>query len=122
MERPYQYIEVERHDDVFCVRLRVRRLLENELLEMADELVSLIIDGGCRKLALALGPTAPECMYSVFLAKLIMVRRRLKECGGALRIYGASPDVIGLFEACHLKEFFEFLPDKQAAIDSLSAV
>jgi len=121
MERPYQHLQVERHGDIYCVRLRSRRLLETELLEMADELVSLIIDGGCRKLALALGPESPEFLYSIFLAKLIMVRRRLKECGGALRIYGAGREVVSLFEACHLKEYFEFLPDKQAAIDSLSA-
>jgi hypothetical protein len=120
MELPYEHILVERHGDVYCVRLRSHRLQETELLEMSDELVSLIIDGGCRKLALALGPEPPECLYSVFMAKLIMVRRRLKECGGGLRIYDASPHVIGLFEACHLKEFFEFVPDQQAAIASFA--
>src|SRR4051812_47478978 len=121
MERPYQHIDVQRHGDVFCVRLRSRRLLEIDILELADELVSLIVDAGCRKLALSLGPEAPECMYSIFLAKLLMVRRRLKECGGALRLCHASDDVLGLFEACRLKEYFEFSPDQQAAIAALSA-
>jgi hypothetical protein len=121
MERPYQHIEVQRHGDVYYVRLRARRMTETEILETADELVSLIIDGGCRKLALSLGPEAPECMYSIFLAKLIMVRRRLKECGGSMKICEAPPDVVNLFEACHLKEYFDFIPDRQTALAALAA-
>jgi hypothetical protein len=121
MERPYQYITVERHGDVYYVRLGIRRLGEMDIVEMADEVVSLIIDEGCRKLAFSLGPEPPQCMYSVFLAKLIYIRRRLKECGGCMKLCEAAPDVVHLFEACHLQDFFDFLPDRQSAIAALEA-
>ena len=109
-------IVVERREDVFCVRLPHRRLTETEVHELADELVVLIADDGCRKLALALGPKDPEFLYSVFLAKMVMVRRRLREMGGGLKICYASTNVQSVFEACKLEEMFDFCPDFDAAI------
>jgi anti-sigma B factor antagonist len=120
MERAYRHINVQRHNDVFCVRLRSRQLMETEILELADELVSLIIDGGCRKLVLSLGPEKLDCLYSVFLAKLVMLRRRMRECGGVLKLCEVPPEVVNLFEATHLKDFFEFVKDQPTAIALLS--
>jgi hypothetical protein len=120
MDRAYHHIDVQLHGDVFCVRLRSRQLLETDILELADELVSLIIDRGCRKLALSLGPEKLDCLYSVFLAKLVMLRRRMRECGGALKLCEVAPEVVGIFEACHLKDYFEFAKDQQAVIAALS--
>ena len=82
MKRPYRHIDVERQKDVFCVRMRKRKLDETELHEFIDEVLSLIHDEGCRKMALSLGPGSPECLYSIFLAKLFTVRKRLIEAGG----------------------------------------
>lgn len=116
MPRPYRHIEVERHADVFCVRMPQRRLTETEIHELADELVSLIADEGCRKLALSLGPKDPEFLYSVFLAKLVMVRRRLREVGGAMKLHSASENVKNVFVACRLEDLFDFVPDQAAAV------
>jgi anti-anti-sigma factor len=120
MDRAYRHIDVQRHNDVFCVRLRSRQLLETDILELADEIVSLIIDDGCRKLVLSLGPEKLDCLYSVFLAKLVMLRRRMRECGGVLKLCDVSPEVIGIFEATHLKDFFDFVKDQPTAIAALS--
>ncbi len=119
-ERPYRHIVVERKKDVFCVRLRRHQMEETDILEMADELLSLINDQGCRKMVLSMGPKEVECLYSVFLAKLVMVRRQLAENGGALKISEASPETIGVFEACHLKDLFDFVPDQEAGVASLT--
>src|SRR5436309_544562 len=99
MPPSFRHIEVERRGDVFCVRLRRTELQEIDILEFADEVISLIIDQGCRKLVLHLGPGAIDCLYSVFLAKLVKIRRRLIECGGWLVLSGASPEVMSVFEA-----------------------
>jgi anti-anti-sigma regulatory factor len=120
MDRPYRHISVDCDGDVFNVRLRSHRLDEPDILEMADELLDLINDKGCRKMLLSLGPGEVECLYSVFLAKLVMVRRILLEQGGRLVICEARPETVGVFEACHLKEFFEFVPDQAAALASLA--
>jgi hypothetical protein len=116
---PFRHIEVDRDGDIFCVHLRRNQLTEPQILELAEELLSLITDEGCRKMVLSLGPGQLECLYSVFLAKLVMVRRYLMERNGALKLCDASPATIGVFEACHLKEYFDFLPDQASAVAAL---
>jgi anti-anti-sigma factor len=118
MGRSLQQAKVERKGDVFCVRLRHHQLEEGEIAALAEELLSLISDEGCRKMVLSLGPGQVDCLYSVFLAKLVMIRRRLGELDGQLKICDASPATIGIFEACHLKEYFDFYPDVNSAIAS----
>jgi len=98
------------------VRMRKRKLDETELHEFIDEVLSLIHDEGCRKMALSLGPGSPECLYSIFLAKLFTVRKRLIEAGGKLKLCDVTPDVVGVFEAVHLQDFFDFVPDMATAV------
>ena len=86
MTRQYRLITVERKRDVFCVRLRRTRLEELEIQNLGDELLSLVNDEGCRKLALSLGPEPPDCLYSVFLAKLVALRNAMNRVGGQLDI------------------------------------
>jgi anti-anti-sigma factor len=121
MPRPFRHIAVDRKGDVFCVRLPQRRLTETEVHEAADEMVSLIQDKGCRKLVLSLGPKEPEFLYSVFLAKLVMLRRRLQEAGGAIKICQASENVKSVFEACRLEDLFDFVPDPAAAVTAFGS-
>ncbi len=117
MPRPYRHLHVDRKQDVFCVRLNRQRLDENAIHELADELVGLITDEGCRKLVLSLGPESPQLLFSVFLSKLVMVRRRLLEEGGRpLKLCDVGPLVQGVFAATQLKELFEFYPDQTAAV------
>jgi len=117
--RQYRHIVVERKGDVFCVRLRKLQLEEHELYALAEELLSLISEQSCRKMAFSLGPQPPNCLYSVFLAKLITVRRRMLEAGGALVLCDASPAVHGVFAACQLQDYFDFAPDTATAIERL---
>jgi hypothetical protein len=119
MERPFRNLVVERHDDVFCVRPRKRQYYEAEILDLGDEFNALIEQAGCRKVALGLGPKAPECLYSVFLAKLVAVQRRLKEVGGAMVLYDVPPEVVEIFEVCRLKDVFRFEPDEESAVGAL---
>ena len=120
MQPPYHHITVEHQNGVCCARLRRHQMDELAILEMADELMNLIDKQGCRKMVLNLGPRPVECLYSVFLAKLVMIRRHLTELGGALKLCEASPETVEIFEACHLKEFFDFLPDEATAVAALS--
>ena len=112
----YKHIRVERHGDVFCVRLRHTRLEENEIHQLGSELIDLCEQQGCRKLALSLGPQPPDCLYSVFLAKLMTLQRRLAEMGCALLLCEVSPEVQAIFQVCHFAEYFRFVPDFDAAV------
>jgi anti-anti-sigma factor len=120
MSRAYRYLDVERVGDVFCVRIRQRHLDESGIHAMAGEIVSLITDQGCRKLALSLGPEDPSFLYSVFLAKMVMIRRRLLEAGGRLMLCDASANVRDVFTATRLNEHFDFAPDRAAAVAALN--
>jgi anti-anti-sigma factor len=113
---PSRFTEVERRGDVFCVRLRRPRLDEPELGELAEELLGLVRNDGCRKLALSLGPRPPEFLYSIFLAKLISLQRALRERGGEIVLCHTGPEVRSIFEACCLDTLFPFLPDFDAAV------
>jgi anti-anti-sigma factor len=120
MTRQYRHIVVERKIDVFCIHLRQRKLDESEIYALADELLHLISAEGCRKMVISLGPDEPQCLYSVFLAKLISVRRHLMEKGGALKLCEAGSAVTDVFAACQLKDYFDFAPDEETAIEQFA--
>ena len=121
MNRLSRHLDVECHGDVFAIRLRELQLDEAGLDAVGQELNALIDVDGCRKMVLSLGPEDPECLYSVFLAKLVTIQRRLHEHGGTLKLADASPFTVGIFDACRLKELFDFVPDRASAIAALSA-
>jgi anti-anti-sigma factor len=116
MKRTPHHISVEQHEDVCVVGLKNVRLDEKQIHEMADEVISLIEEDNYRKLVFRLGPGAVECLYSVFLAKLVTFQRRLRELGGTLKLSDASPEVYSVFEACKLNEHFDFAPDLASAL------
>jgi anti-anti-sigma factor len=121
METTYRHIEVENVGNVYCVHLKKPRLDEPEIQELGRELLDLIDERGCRKLAFSLGPESVKLLFSIFLAKLVMVRRRILEKGGHIRLYDVSADVMGVFAACQLDSFFEFATDRAAAVADLAA-
>jgi hypothetical protein len=89
---------------------------EPTIHEATGELRSLVIEEGCRKMALSLGPESPECLYSVFLARLIALQRVLREHQGELVLCHVQPAVRDIFAACCLDRLFDFAPDFDAAI------
>ncbi len=101
--------------DVTCVSLIKHRLTEEQLLQMTDEIIALI-DGGCRKMVFSLGPGALQCLYSVFLSKLVMFQRVMREHGGTMKLCDVTPEVREVFEACRLNDLFDFAPDQSAAL------
>ena len=110
----------ERKQDVFCVRLKHQRLEEQQIIALADELLRLINEQDCRKMILCLGPGLLDCLYSVFLATLVMVQRNLVERGGALKLCEVSPETLGVFRACYLDRHFSFEPDQESALAGLA--
>jgi hypothetical protein len=120
MDRPYRHIDVERREDVFCVHIRHRKLPEYEVLEMADELIHLVQNQGCKKLALSLGPETLECLFSLFFARMVSLRRKLSDHGGRVVFFEATPETMSVFEAAHLKEYFDFAPNEAAAVADLA--
>jgi len=112
----YRYIVVERSGNVACVRLVKSRLDEEEVYALSRELLHLGRENGCPRIALCLGPQTPECLYSVFLARLISLQRRLNEIGGELKLCQCTPQVIGVLEACALLDYFTLVDNPADAL------
>lgn len=115
MPQTYRYITFDRHGNAACVRLVKNRLEETEIFETFVELLRLAKEEGCPNLALSLGPQTPECMYSVFLAKLIGLQRRLRELGGSLKLCECTAQVVDILRACVLLDRFDVVPDTATA-------
>jgi anti-anti-sigma regulatory factor len=62
----------------------------------------------------------PLCLYSVFLAKLVSIQRRLAAAGGTLALAGLSENAQHIFEAAGLHKFFVFYPDVETAAKEMS--
>jgi hypothetical protein len=116
MESTYHHIEVSTSNDVFCVHLRNIHMPELEVHDFGAEMLRMIDEEGCRKLVLSLGPDEPHLLYSVFLAKLVMIHRRLVEVKGGMKLCDVNADIMGVFQACQLDTYFDFAPDSPSAI------
>ncbi len=120
MSGPFQHILVERRGDVFCVRFQRPRLEEKDIYELADEVTALVVDDGCRKLALSLGGGDLKLLYSILLAKLVMIQKRVQQYGGHLKLCDANPEVHKVFSVCQLHTLFDFAPDIPTAVADFS--
>jgi anti-anti-sigma factor len=87
---------------------------------VGTELIRLIEEDGCRRMVLSLGPGSLECLYSIFMAKLVSVQRRIQDRQGSLVLCDVTPEVLTVFEACRLRSFFKFAPDRAAAVEAIS--
>ncbi len=113
-------ILVDHHGDVCCMRLQRPELQEEDLHQFSNEVNQLIQDEGCRKLVFSLGPQGPLCLYSIFLAKLVSIQRRLRQAGGSLKLAHVSPEIYKIFEVCKLQTLFDFCPDQKTALAEFS--
>jgi len=112
----YRHVIVEYEHGVCKARLRKTRLEEAEIHQLGDELTALAQKEGCGKIVLSLGPQPPDCLYSVFLAKLISVRNAARKNGGELVLCNLSTLAYSVFEACQLHREFIFRPDFDSAV------
>jgi anti-anti-sigma regulatory factor len=117
--RPFQHIYVDEIGPVFCVRLKDPALDDEALEQMTAELARLIDEAGCAKMVLSLGPREVPCLYSLLLAKLIYLQRRLEAGGGGLALAQVTPHVRELFALASLERHFRFFPDQASAVAAL---
>jgi len=116
MKRPFQQIACQWQGDVACIRFLRAQLDENGLEEWVKDIGQLMDEDHCNKMVLTLGPEDPLCLYSVFLAKLVNLQRRLAANGGTLALAGLSNNTQHIFQVTGLDKFFAFYPDTDKAV------
>lgn len=120
MDRPYRYITVDWQAPVFCVRLNQSTFSDLELEELGAEIARVVDEEGGRKLVLVLGPEEPQCLYSVFLAKLVNLQKRLESDGGLLAIAELGSAGQAIFQAAGLERYFRFFHNADAAREAVN--
>ena len=119
MDRPYQYLHVERRDAFFIVKL-VRPAYDDAALDqMGNELARLLDEEGCRSVILSLGPDDPKCLFSIFLARLVNLKKRLELAGGTLALTDVSVDTKKIFQVAGIEKFFQFHDTVEAALKAM---
>jgi hypothetical protein len=111
MSSDHRLLSVERFGNAAGIRLKEPQLDEDEVYAFFAEVLRLARDEGLTRVALCLGPETPECLYSVFLAKLISLQRRLEHMGGALKLCECTEQVMEILEVCVLRDRFDVVPD-----------
>jgi anti-anti-sigma factor len=117
MESSHRYIDVERDGDVHCIRFRDHNMDEPSIRAMSDEVETMILKDGCRKLVISLGPL--RCLYSVLIARLIKLRQAMAAQAGRLKLCDVTPESMNVFASCQLQDYFEFTKDRASAIAAL---
>ena len=118
----FDEIDVEQRGNVFCLRLKKRRLSESDQIRLGEEMAQLITENGCRRMALALGKDELDCLYSMFLGKLVGARRLMLENGGHFQLCDVGPAGWGVLKTCRLTDLFEIHPDMDTAVKALEAL
>jgi len=121
MPRAYQLIVFTRQDDILCVRLKDPHVEDTQMEDLGAELSRLTEEEQIKKVVMCLGPEEPDCLISVFLAKLISLQRRLSGLGGELVLAHVSDHTRGIFRAAGIEKLFQFYVDENSAVAALQA-
>lgn len=115
----YQFLALERIGEVICARLKDPHVEDDDMENLGAELTRLIEDEKARKIVVSLGPEEPDCLISIFLAKLINLQRRLDTLGGALALAEVSDHTRNIFSAAGIEKLFLFYPNPALAAQAL---
>ncbi len=116
MPRPFSLIESQRHGEAVVVGLRDQRLDENQVIALSDEILQAGSQADCRKLVFRFGPKPIECLYSVFLAKLISLQRQLAAHQTGLVLCEVPPFMMDVLRTCRLDTHFLFATTVEQAL------
>ena len=75
------------------------------------------IETGWRKIIIDL--TDCEFIDSTFLGSMVIALKKIKSLGGSLRLVGAQPDVMHMFQLTRVGGIFEIYETKEDALDSV---
>jgi len=112
--RPYQCLRLEWSGDVCLAQVQGSSLEDSWVDELGEELLHLVEQERCRKLVLSMNQL--DCLYSVLLGKLLTVSRAMQKAGGRLKLCDVPELVREVFQVCGVDSYFEFAPDRQAAM------
>jgi anti-sigma B factor antagonist len=114
---PRRRLEVEDLGDVTVVNFTVRKILDEQNIQViGDQLYSLVDEGGRRKILLNFGNV--EYLSSAALSKLITLNKKLQAVNGRLILCNIAPQIREVFEITKLNKVFAIHAEEQTALQA----
>ncbi|MDX1968486.1 MAG: STAS domain-containing protein [Planctomycetaceae bacterium] len=115
------FVSIESHGDTIVARFTRSQLSEEDNIEqMAHELVTLIDHYQCQRLAISMDIV--EFITSAALGKLIMIHRKLHRRDGRLVVCDIKGSVAEVMKTSRLNEYFTIAADTPGALGLLAAL
>lgn len=112
------FLAIETHGPAIVARLTRSQISDEDNIEqMAQELVTLIDHYQCQRLALSMDLV--EFITSAVLGKLIMIHRKLHRREGRLVMCDVRGNVAEVMKSSRLNEYFTIVDDKAGALGLL---
>jgi anti-sigma B factor antagonist len=110
-------LEVEDKGDVTVVRFTVKKILDEQNIQViGEQLFGLVDELGRRKLVLDFGNVT--YLSSAALGKLITLSKKLHAAGGKLILCNVAPQVYEVFRLGKLTKLLNIQQDLEAALES----
>ncbi len=114
------FVSIEEHGPALLVRFTRAQLSEEDNIEqMAQELITLIDHFQCSNLALSMDLV--EFITSAALGKLIMIHRKLHRKDGKLVMCDVKEGVASVLKTSRLDKYFTITDDSRNALLLLTA-
>ncbi|MDO4551524.1 MAG: STAS domain-containing protein [Planctomycetia bacterium] len=111
----YRHISLNVVDDICVIRLLDSRIVDDiSILELGNELFTLVEEGGHTKLLLNF--SSVEFLSSAALGKLIMLYKKITIRKGALKLCCITPDIRELFTIMNLDRIFDIREEEADAL------
>ena len=114
----YKRIEVREVAGIAVVQFRDAKYTDElRILELGQELLDLVENGGYRKIVLNFGRI--EFFSSGALGKLITLDKRIRALTGTLVCCNIQPDIFEVFKITRLDRLFKIYPSEDAALNAV---
>ena len=111
----YRRLDVSNVGDVSVVRFRDHKIVEEiSIQELGQELFQLVeVD---KRQKLLLNFASVEFLSSAALGKLITLDKKVKNCGGAMKLCLIRPEILEVFKITQLTTIFDIQEDEADAL------
>ena len=111
-----QQIEVSQNGEVTVVQFKSNKYLAtDDIQQLGDELFQVVDDGSTQ---VVLDMSAIDFLSSAALNRLIMLNKKFKDVGGALRLSGLTSEIDKIFTISRLNTLFKIHADVPSALAS----
>jgi anti-anti-sigma factor len=109
------FLGVRKHGSVMVIRFGEHRILdEASVKKFGDELFQVADRGDCKNVLLNF--TGVDGLSSAMLGVLLMLRKKINEKQGKLKLCLVGPEIMEIFHATKLGKLFEILGTEQQAL------